>query len=118
MTSSTPRCDSSQDESFSAVERAKYLHSAHGAQPPWASTMTDAEQKMRADRWRSMSIKERAERVPKFHYTVGYSFYSSIEHSAAVPSTNGARSIGGTTDVVMAVGVALPRPLSTPRRSP
>jgi hypothetical protein len=69
---------------FSAVERAKYLQNAHGAKPPWASMMTAAEQKMRADRWRSVNIKERAERVPKSHYTIGYAFYSSIEHSDAM----------------------------------
>lgn len=69
---------------FSATERAKYLKTAHDASPPWKSSMTEDEQKIRAKRWDSVRIKERSEQVPKFHYTMGYALYSSFEHSDAM----------------------------------
>src|SRR5437762_1101637 len=46
--------------------------------------MSDAEETERAKRWANTSIKTRAEYVPKFHYTTGYTFYSSFEHSDAM----------------------------------
>src|SRR2546426_9434824 len=64
---------------FSAVEREKYLKTAHGAKPPWKSAMSDAEEMERAKRWAGTSIKQRADSVPKFHYTTGYTLYSSFE---------------------------------------
>jgi hypothetical protein len=65
-------------------ERVKYLKAAHDASPPWKSSLTEEESEDRAKRWDSVKIKERADRVPKFHYSQGYKLYSSIEHSDAV----------------------------------
>jgi hypothetical protein len=39
---------------------------------------------LRAKRWDDVRISKRAARVPKFHYTTGYAFYSSFEHSDAM----------------------------------
>jgi len=46
--------------------------------------MSEDELKTRARRWDAVSIKQRSERVAKLHYTTGYAFYSSIEHSDAM----------------------------------
>jgi len=70
---------------YSYLTRVEYLKVAHGVQnPPWKSLMDPDELKMRAKRWDTVSIKVRAEHVPKFHHTTGYAFYSSIEHSDAM----------------------------------
>ncbi len=70
---------------FSYAAHVKYLKRAHGVErPPWRSTMSDDELKMRAKRWDDVRISERAARIPKFHYTTGYAFYSSFEHSDAM----------------------------------
>jgi hypothetical protein len=70
---------------FSYLERMRYLKAAHAdKKQPWKSLMSDDELKMRAERWRAVGIKGRAERVPGFHYTNGYALYSSFEHSDAM----------------------------------
>jgi hypothetical protein len=69
---------------YSYVERVNYLKTAHEAPAPWTPKYSDEELKTRAKRWKSVSIKKRAERVPKFHYTQGYALYSSVEHSDAM----------------------------------
>jgi len=69
---------------YSYLERVKYLKMAHDASSPWKPMYGDEELKARAKRWGSVGIRDRAERVPKFHYTQGYSLYSSIEHSDAM----------------------------------
>lgn len=70
---------------FSYLERVKYLKTAHGAEkPPWRSQIAPEELDTRAQRWKSVNIRERAERVQRIHYTTGYAFYSSIEHSDAM----------------------------------
>jgi hypothetical protein len=71
---------------YSYLERVKYLKTAHGAEkssltPPENDPATLAR---RAKRWDSIRIKQRAERVPDFHYTKGYALYSSFEHSDAM----------------------------------
>jgi hypothetical protein len=69
---------------FSYIERVKYLKAAHGVEKaPWRSVMSDDELQTRAKCWPG-SIKVRAERVPKFHYSSGYVLYSSFEHSDAM----------------------------------
>ena len=70
---------------FSYAARVKYLKRADGVEkPPWKSTMSDDELTLRAKRWVDISIRDRAARVPNFHYTTGYAFYSSFEHSDAI----------------------------------
>lgn len=73
--------------SHSYVERVKYLKNAHGVPAPWKPKYSDEDLQARAKRWKDIGIKQRAERVPKFpmfHYTQGYAFYSSMEHSDAM----------------------------------
>jgi hypothetical protein len=37
-----------------------------------------------AERWRKVSIGDRAKKLPSHHYKTGYKFYSGIEHSDAI----------------------------------
>lgn len=68
---------------YSYKERVKYLKEAHNVlEPPWTFKMSPDEIKRRAGSWGT--IARRAETLPPFHYTKGYRFYSSIEHSDAL----------------------------------
>ena len=70
---------------YSHTEHAKYLKTAHDTVPAWYDTLDWDEIEKRDARWRSVSIKERAKRGrQKYHYEVGYAFYSSLDHSDAV----------------------------------
>src|SRR5207249_3933992 len=68
----------------SYLDRTAYLNAAHGTKMPWKPTMSEEELKDRAKRWRSVNIFQRGERVPPFHHTTGYKFYSSMEHSDTI----------------------------------
>lgn len=69
----------------SYLDRVDYLKTAHGVEGlTWKPGMSDEELKLRAKRWRGLSIKKRAAKVAQFQYTTGYAFYSSIEHSDAM----------------------------------
>jgi hypothetical protein len=70
---------------YSLEARTRYLKQAHGDKKPlWKTQMSDDEVKQRTKRWKATTVETRAGRVPKFHYDVGYRFYSSIEHSDAM----------------------------------
>lgn len=70
---------------YSYSQFAKYLKEAHRANTPPAEPPFEKEElKLRAKRWNGTKIRERAKRVPAFHYTTGYQFYSSIEHCDAM----------------------------------
>lgn len=69
---------------YSHTEHAKYLKTAHDTVPAWYDTLDWDEIKRRAARWKSVRIKERAKRgIQRYHYEVGYAFYSSMDHSDA-----------------------------------
>jgi hypothetical protein len=70
---------------YSYLERVKYQQTAHGiAMSPWTPRDDPATMQMRAKRWKDVSIRDRTEGVPEFHYTKGYTLYSSFEHSDAI----------------------------------
>lgn len=67
---------------YSYTEREKYLREAHGVDRPAGElTMSKEEQDSRGKRWASVPIRVRATRVLAAHYSMGYRFYSSFEHS-------------------------------------
>jgi hypothetical protein len=69
---------------FSCQERERYLKTALGVErPARSSPMTDEERKTRAKRWAAVGIAARAQRTSSFHYILGYTLYSSFEHSDA-----------------------------------
>lgn len=71
---------------YSYKKRAQYIRLAHGVEsPPWPSPVPEGEVERRADSWGKLSIEAKACKVgiDRLHYTKGYRFYSSFEHSEA-----------------------------------
>lgn len=69
---------------YSHQEQMDYLKTAHETVPASYETLDWNDIKERAARWRSLGINERAKKSrQRYHYCVGYKFYSSIEHSDA-----------------------------------
>jgi hypothetical protein len=70
---------------YSHLARVSYLKIAHADKKPlWKTSMSDDELRQRSKRWKDTTLETRAQRIGKFHYDVGYRFYSSIEHSDAM----------------------------------
>jgi hypothetical protein len=81
LTDSDPAERATDFIAYGYRERVRYMRDAHGADYPSKLAMSETETKQRAEQWKSVSIKARAERLPELHYKKGYTFYSSFEHA-------------------------------------
>jgi hypothetical protein len=71
---------------YSDKKRVQYLKLAHGVEsPPWPSPVPENEVEQRASSWDKIKIADKANAAGlyDFHYSQGYRFYSSMEHSDA-----------------------------------
>ena len=67
---------------YSYAERERLLKDGHGETVNWRPEwLSDEEMKRRKKQWTDTSIAKRAEGAPPLHYSQGYKFYSSFEHS-------------------------------------
>jgi len=66
---------------YSYKEFSKFVSDGYGQEVAWEPDWPPEVIERKAKIWKDLRIRQRAERLAKHHYDIGYRFYSAIEHS-------------------------------------